>query len=237
VLGGAFVISVQPPSVKRIYVTSDVSGTDTIAEGRWAPPADYAPSDANIWVTPLPGAGVGYEWKSDRPLPTATQWPTVTDPSPGDWVGSGSTPDVSWVHFWSGQDCPQLQVIAAIEDGDTGSAGCPVAWDSATYPHAVSSVGGFAGQHHAVVVMTGPDPLFADVQADGNPLAGGNCGSAVANVGAWANTGECIFVIPVGETWVVQPTNMQDNAFGGPITITARPGKIDVSGPAGTVWP
>ncbi len=85
--------------------------------------------------------------------------------------------------------------------------------------------------------MTGPDPLYADVQADGNPNAGGSCGSSVANVGAWANTGECVFVIPVGETWVVQPMNKQDNAFGGTITITARPGKIDVSGPAGTVWP
>jgi hypothetical protein len=55
--------------------------------------------------------------------------------------------------------------------------------------------------------------------------------------GAWANTGMCVFVIPVGETWVVQPTNGQEHAFGGTITITARPGKIDVSGPAGKVWP
>ena len=235
--GGAFTLSIRPPSIKRIHVTSDVSGTNTIAEGRWAPPADYAPSHANIWVTPLPGAGVGYVWEGDDTLPIAEQWPTVADPMPGDLVAIGRIDDaVSWDLFWS-YDCPQLQVIAATQEGDTGSAACPVVWDSTTYPHAVSSVGGVAGQHHAVVMMTGPDPMYADVQADGDPNAGGTCGGSVANVGAWASTGMCVFVIPVGETWVVQPTNGQDHAFGGTITITARPGKIDVSGPAGKVWP
>ncbi len=235
--GGAFTISVRPPGVKRIYVTSDVSGTDTIAEGRWAPPADYAPEHWNIWVTPLPGAGVGYVWEGDDALPIAEQWPAVTDPLPGDLLAAGRTDDVlSWDLFWA-YDCPQLQVVAAIQDGDTGSAACPVAWDSATDQHEVSSVGGVAGQHHAVVMMTGPDPIYADVQADGNPNAGGSCGGSVANVGPWADTGVCVFVIPVGETWIVQPTNRQEHAFGGAIRITARPGKIDVSGPAGKVWP
>jgi hypothetical protein len=227
--GGAFYISVQPPSLKRIHVTSDAAGMDTIAEGRWAPQADYAPGNANIWVTPVPGAGIGYAWVSDRPLPSVEEWPVASGPSPGGWIGSGDGPDVSWAMFWSEQGCPQLQVIAAVADGDTGSsAACPVSWDPQTSPHAVSYVGGVYGQHHAVVLMTGPDGMLADVQSD--PHAGGTCGGSIARFGVWAQTGGCIFVIPVGENYVIQPTNMHGNPFGGTITITARPGRIDVGG-------
>jgi hypothetical protein len=81
--------------------------------------------------------------------------------------------------------------------------------------------------------MTGPDNMLADVTAAGDPQAGGTCGGSIASVGDLATTGGCVFVIPVGETWTIQPTQTDGSAFGKPITISANPGSIDIRGPLG----
>lgn len=230
--GGTFILGVEPTSLRHLYVTSDVEGTDVIAEGRWAPSAPYAKMQATIWVVALPGAGSGFHWEDDRTLPTVIDWPTSSTPVPGDYISAGSTDEVSWAMYWSEQGfCPMLQVVASVDNGDTGFTRCPVPWNAQDYPHEVSYVGGVYGQHHAVVLITGPDNMFADVTAASDPQAGGTCGGSIANVGDLAHTGGCVFVIPVGDAWTIQPTRLDGSAFGKPITISASPGSIDIRGP------
>src|SRR3954467_10843307 len=70
-------------------------------------------------------------------------------------------------------------------------------------------IGGVYGQAHATVWMLGPDGMLSDVTSDDDPKVGGDCGGSIANEGTRAQTGECIFVIPVGQTYVIHPT-LQD---------------------------
>lgn len=224
--GGTLMLAFEPPTVDKIWVTSNVEGSNVVATGRMAPAADYAASRANIWVVAMPGAGSGFAWSTDRVLPLAVTWPTQPTTTPGYVFGAGITDGVSWTQTWSENGCPTLQVVASTSTGDTGSVGCPVAWNDRAYPHSVSYVGGVYGQHHAVVLITGPENMCADVHADGDPQAGAFCSSSVAGVAPWSSTGACIVVIPVGETWRIQPTLKDGSAFGRTITITAKPGSI-----------
>jgi hypothetical protein len=166
-------------------------------------------------------------------LPHTFSWPTNADPGQGDIFGGGSTPDVSWYEWFVQNGCLQLQVDYSTFSGDTGdsgSAGCPVPWSRGAYPNSVSYIGGVYGEHHATVLVTGPSGMLADVQADGDPTAAGNCGGSISASAPWSDTGQCVFVIPVGEQWTIQPTQMDGTAFGRPITISAKPGTIDISG-------
>ena len=224
--GGTLQLNLEPASVENVWVTSDVDGKNILAEGRVAPPAGYAPSRANIWIVALPGSGAGYSWSTDRELPLATSWPTAPETTPGKVFTAGISDGISFTQTWSEAGCPTLEIVASTATGDTGSAGCPVAWNAREYPHSVSYVGGVYGQHHAVVLMTGPENMCADVHAPGDPQAGPFCSSSVAGAAPWSSTGESIFVIPVGETWTIQPTQKDGSPFGSPITITARPGSI-----------
>lgn len=229
--GGTIMLNLEPPSVHTITVTS--LGGDAIAMGRYALPADYAASRANIWVTALPGSGTGTYRLSGETLPHTFSWPTNEDPGQGDIFAGGSTPAVSWYEWFVQNGCLRLQVDYSTFSGDTGdsgSTGCPVPWSHAAYPNSVSYVGGVYGQHHATVLVTGPSGMLADVQADGDPTAAGNCGGSISTAMPWSNTGQCVFVIPIGQRWTIQPTRMDGTAFGAPITISAKPGALDVSG-------
>jgi hypothetical protein len=70
------------------------------------------------------------------------------------------------------------------------------------------------------------DGMMADATSPDDPNVGGFCGGSIANVGPWARTGECVFVIPVGQTYVIQPTLQDGTPLADKITITASPGRI-----------
>jgi hypothetical protein len=227
--GGTLGFAVEPPTVKHLYVTSDAAGTDVVVSGAWVRSANDPELAAHIWVVALPGSGTGYEWQ-DGPLPIAIAWPTDPTQSPGDLISAGATPAVSWKEVWSDRGCPTLEVVASVSgDGDLGTADCPVPWDPQGYPNRISYIGGVYGQVHATVWMLGPAGMAADATSKDDPTVGGFCGGSISNEGAWAQTSECIFVIPVGQTYVIHPTLQDGTPLEKTITITARPGGVDTS--------
>jgi hypothetical protein len=228
---------IEPPSITREYVTADVAGTNLIAEGSWAPPAPDSPSNANIWVVALPGRGVGYSWDNTDRLPMAIGWPTTRTPTTGDVISSGQQGGVSWSEVWSDQGCPKLNVVAAVSEGDLGSSPCPIPWNPQEYANRTSYVGGVYGRNHATVWILGPNGMLASVASKDDPKASLNCGGSVANVGGWAQTGQCVLVIPVGQTYVFQPTLQDGTPLEQTITITAQPGRIKVSEAGGSPSP
>jgi len=234
--GGTLLLAFEPPRVKQLYVTSDAEGTHVVANGAWARSADYADAQGHIWVVPMEGSGRGYEWTGDR-LPIAIGWPTTSPPAAGDLIAAGSTPSVSWAETWSDLGCPTFQVVASMGDGDLGSSPCPVPWDPQEYANRPSYIGGVYGRSHATVWMLGPSGMLADVNSPDDPTVGGNCGGSIANEGQWAQTGECIFVIPVGQTYVIHPTLQDGTPLDQTITITAQPGRIKTSQTGGSPSP
>jgi hypothetical protein len=82
--------------------------------------------------------------------------------------------------------------------------------------------------------MLGPDGMLSDVTSDDDPKVGGDCGGSIANEGTRAQTGECIFVIPVGQTYVIHPTLQDATPLGKTMTITAQPGRIQTSETGGS---
>jgi hypothetical protein len=226
--GGTLVLALEQPSVSQLYVTSDVEGKDVVANGAWAPSSLAGETNDRVWVEALPGSGAGYEWAGST-LPLAIDWPTNSTITPGDQIAAGSTPAVSWVEVWSDHGCPTFQVVAAVNEGDLGSSPCPVPWNPQQYANRTSYIGGVYGQSHATVWMLGPSGLQADATSSQDPSIGGSCGGSIADVGRWAQTGGCVFVIPVGQTYVIHPTLEDGTPLRETVTITAHPGRIDFS--------
>jgi hypothetical protein len=60
--GGTLALALEPASVTRLFVTSDVAGNDVVANGAWAPSSLGSEPNARVWIEALPGSGSGYQW-------------------------------------------------------------------------------------------------------------------------------------------------------------------------------
>ncbi|HEY6678771.1 MAG TPA: hypothetical protein VI411_07695, partial [Actinomycetota bacterium] len=222
--GGAFLFSIEPRDVGGLRVSSDVSGSVTIASGRWMPAGSDLGRDGRVWVVALPGASTGFVQVEGR-SPMAFSWPTSGVPAAGQVLRSGSDDIVSWAMRWSGRGCPSFEVYSDVR-GNTGGSDCFIPWDG-TDPF----VGGFYGRTDAVVVVIGPKDMLCTVDDPTGRVSGGLSGGTIAQVARWAQTGSCILTIPVGDTVTVHLTDVHGGPIigqRGVIRITAKPRSLTV---------
>jgi hypothetical protein len=226
VSGGTFLLCRETTDVSYLRVTSDVTGDQPVADGRWMPAGD--PSDGRAWIVALPGEGTGYQTASGG-HPLAISWPSRALPQPGDVTSAGMSDAVSWAIRWTDQACPVLEVVYS-RVGDTGTSPCITPWDGSD-----PAVGGVYGQHEAAIILTGPETMSCDLNDPSGSVPGAVNGGTIAPVDGWSHTGQCVFTIPVGHTVTVRLTDPQGNPIlgrRGRVTITADRGSLTLGSPA-----
>jgi hypothetical protein len=225
VTGGTFLFSHEPPSVDALTVSTDVSGKESVAVGRWMPAGTDVATGGRVWLAALPGDGSGYE-HVDGVFPMALSWSTSPIPAAGQVLSAGSGDSISWALRWSGAGCPVIDVVYSTEEGNTGTGDCLIPWDG-TDPF----VGGFYGRTDAVVIVTGPADMLCSVDDATGRVPGGLSGGTVAPVGRWAHTGSCILTIPVGDRVTVHLTDQAGHPILGQlgvVAITADRGSLTI---------
>ena len=224
VSGGTFLLCEERTDVSFVRVSTDTSGEQPVADGRWMPVGD--PSDGRAWIVALPGEGAGSQIApGDYPL--AISWPSRKTPQPGDVTSAGTSDPISWAIRWTDHACPVMEVVFSAE-GDTGTSTCLIPWDGSD-----PAIGGVYGPHEASIIVTGPGNMFCDVDDPSGLVSGAVSGGKVAPLGGWADTRFCVLTIPVGDRVTVRLVDTNGHRIlgsHGALAIEAVPGSINIVG-------
>jgi hypothetical protein len=222
--GGTFVIGIEDQTIQSFDVTTDATDQtpSTTIIGRWTPMRDGIGELGRLWVLALPGSDTGLE-SLNGDLPTFVSWPSqpLRD---GSVIAGGSDGSVAWALRWHNDHCFMLLTLGA-DPGDTGASQCLPPWSDGSPP----SMGGVYGSTRATVALVVTHRPPTTVRAPG--LLKGNLQCEDINFESnFAGTTICIFSVEVGQTVTID-LDQNGDPLGGPYTVSANQGSIDISPP------
>jgi hypothetical protein len=118
-----------------------------------------------------------------------------------------------------------MLVTMGADQGDTGASQCLPPWRDGSPP----SIGGVYGSTRATVALVVTHRPSTTVDAPGLLKGSLQC-QDIDFESNFAGTTICVFPVEVGQTTTIS-LDQNGDPLGGPYTVTANPGSIDISPP------